>query len=73
MNQRKWKVARVNRENRAETLGSDFVGIDEVTHVGYDPCVDLYYIEYIKADGPHDGYIGIVETYEIAKAKGVNL
>lgn len=73
MNQRKWKVERVNRKNRAETLGSDFVGIDEVIDVGYDRGADLYCVEYFKSDGIHDGYVGIEDAHEIAEAKGVNL
>lgn len=73
MNQRKWKAARIDPKDRTETLGSDFVSIEEVSHVGYDRGADLYYVEYVKADGPHDGYVSIKDAHEIAKAKGVNL
>lgn len=73
MNQKKWKAARIDPKDRTETLGSDFVSIEEVMHVGYDRGADLYYVEYVKADGPHDGYVGIEDAHEIAKAKGVKL
>lgn len=73
MNRKKWKVARIDPKDRTETLGPDFVSLNEVTHVGYDRGADLYYVEYVKADGPHDGYIGIAEAHEIAEAKGVKL
>ncbi len=73
MSQKKYRLTRVNREDRTKTEGVDEAAIEDIIDVSYDRKEDLYCAEYFAPDGIRDGWCSIEDAREIAKAKGIEL
>lgn len=70
---KRYKVGRVDPRDDLIVEAEDEVELNDIIEIWYNKRHDLFEIRYRKDGHGHDGYIGIADAHEIAKAKGVSL